>query len=234
MDPDLDWLSLDDDEEVAWADTAHPYSLVPTLLVGIPLSLVLVGLPLVAGTYLSHRNTHYVVSTKALYRKSGVLSRSVQRIEFDKVQDTSYRQSFFGTRFGYGSVDVSTAGGSGIEMSFRDVAEPRRVQTLVNERITSRSGRGAAERDGAAVLDDVLDELRTIRRLLEDEAGGDERGGTTEPDDDAPVDGSADDDAPADRSALDDLAAFDFDAARTEGGDGGGSGERDAPSDRRR
>ena len=220
MDPDLDWLSLDDGEEVVWADTAHPYSLVPTLLVGIPLSLVLVGIPLVAGTYLSHRNTHYVVTTKALYRKSGVFSRSVQRIEFDKVQDTSYRQSFFGTRFGYGSVDVSTAGGSGIEMSFRDVAEPRRVQTLLNERITSRRGRGTTERDGAAVLDDVLDELRTIRRLLEDERDGDGRDAATS----APGDGAAAGDAPGDGStggdsALDELASFDPDATRrTEGG----------------
>jgi len=55
-------------------------------------------------------------------------SRDVQRIDFGKVQNTSYSQGFFGSRFGYGNVDISTAGGSGIEMQFRSVPEPREIQ----------------------------------------------------------------------------------------------------------
>jgi uncharacterized membrane protein YdbT with pleckstrin-like domain len=162
----FDWLSLDDDESVVWADTPHDLSLVPAFLVGIPLSLVLVGIPIVVGAYLSHQNTNYVVTTSALYRKTGILSRNVQRIEFDKVQDTSYRQSFFGAQFGYGTVDVSTAGGTGIEMSFTNVADPQALQRRINERI--RSGRDDGEdRDKAAVLDDIVTELRAIRAAVE-------------------------------------------------------------------
>jgi uncharacterized membrane protein YdbT with pleckstrin-like domain len=65
------------------------------------------------------------VTTSALYRKTGVLSRNVQRIEFDKFQDTSYRQAFLWNEFGYGTVDVSTAGGTGVEMSFDSVRDPQ-------------------------------------------------------------------------------------------------------------
>jgi membrane protein YdbS with pleckstrin-like domain len=167
----FDWLTLDDSETVVWADNPHELSLVPPLLVGIPLSFVLVGIPIVVGAYLSHRNTDYVVTTAALYRKTGVLSRNVQRIEFDKVQDTSYRQSFFGSQFGYGTVDVSTAGGTGIEMSFANVADPQALQRRINERI--RSGRGKGEdREKAAVLDDILTELRAIRAAVEGGGGG--------------------------------------------------------------
>jgi membrane protein YdbS with pleckstrin-like domain len=166
----FDWLALDDDETVVWSDTPHRMALVPPMLVGLPLSLVLIGIPLVVGSYLSHRNTNYVVTTAALYRKTGVLSRSVQRIEFDKVQDTSYRQSFLGGQFGYGTVDVSTAGGTGVEMSFGNVADPQALQRRINERI--RSDRGDdGDRDKAAVLDDILAELRAIRGAVENRDG---------------------------------------------------------------
>ena len=162
----FDWLTMDEGESVVWADTPHELSLVPALVVGIPLAFVLVGIPILVGSYLTYRNTNYVVTTTALYRKTGILSRNVQRIEFDKVQDTSYRQSFFGAQFGYGTVDVSTAGGTGIEMSFANVEDPQALQRRINERI--RSDRDAGEdRDKAAVLDDIVTELRAIRAAVE-------------------------------------------------------------------
>jgi hypothetical protein len=109
-----------------------------------------------------------------------VLSRSVQRIEFDKVQDTSYRQSFFGAQFGYGTVDISTAGGSGVELSFQNVANPQQLQTLINGRIRRREGR-TGDDDKATVLDDILGELRAIRQAVE----GEPVTNTTEPSDSA-------------------------------------------------
>ncbi|POG55017.1 PH domain-containing protein [Haloferax marisrubri] len=208
MDTEFDWLTLDDDEEVLWADTPHPYSLVPSFIVGVPLSFVLVGIPLLVGSYLSHKNTNYVVTSDALYRKTGVLSRSVQRIEFDKVQDTSYSQTFLGAQFGYGSVNISTAGGSGIEMSFQNVAEPQSLQTLVNERIKRRSGPETDAEGKAAVLDDILTELRAIRQAVEGGEG-------VVADDDAP-DGNGTESAPdASADALE-PSDFEFDATTDE------------------
>lgn len=168
MNAEFDWLTLDEGEEVVWADTPHPYSLVPAVVVGVLLAVVLIGVVVIAAAYLVHKNTNYVATTAALYRKTGVLSRNVQRIEFDKVQDTSYRQSFLGAQFGYGTVDVSTAGGSGVEMSFENVAEPQRVQSIINERIRDRrQGEPAEGGDATAVLDDILAELRAIRESVE-------------------------------------------------------------------
>jgi uncharacterized membrane protein YdbT with pleckstrin-like domain len=169
----FDWLTLDDGETVVWADTPHQYSLVPAFVVGIPLSFLLVGIPILVAAYLQYKNTNYVVTTAALYRKTGVLSRSVQRIEFDKVQDTSYRQTFLGAEFGYGTVDVSTAGGTGVEMSFDSVADPQALQRRINERIRSGRDTGdAGDRDKAAVLDDIVTELRAIRAAVEGDSTG--------------------------------------------------------------
>jgi uncharacterized membrane protein YdbT with pleckstrin-like domain len=163
-----DWLTLDENEKIVWSGKPHESSLIPALVVGIPLSFVLIGLAIIAGSYLQRENTQYVVTTDGLYKKTGILSRDVQRIDLGKVQNTSYSQGFFGSRFGYGNVDISTAGGSGIEMQFRSVPDPREVQELVNKRIKGSRGEptteGEAKRD---VLDEILVELREIRSTLE-------------------------------------------------------------------
>ena len=164
-----DWLTLDEDEEIVWSGKPHESSLIPALVVGLPLSLVLIGLFIIAGAYLQRENTQYVVTTDGLYKKTGILSRDVQRIDFGKVQNTSYSQGFFGSRFGYGNVDISTAGGSGIEMQFRSVPEPREIQELINKRVKGSRGEpttesGETKRD---VLDEILVELREIRATID-------------------------------------------------------------------
>ena len=170
IDPEtVDWLTLDADEANVWSGNPHKSSLIPALVVGVPLSLLLVGLFIIAGAYLQRENTQYVVTTDALYKKTGVLSRDVQRIDFGKVQNTSYSQGFFGSQFGYGNVDVSTAGGSGVELQFRSVPDPREVQELINKRVKASRGdrttdSGETKRD---VLDDILVELREIRSTLD-------------------------------------------------------------------
>lgn len=167
---DLEWLSLDDDEELVWTGGPDRRTLLPAVLVGIPLAIVLIGLLIIAGEYLRVTNTHYVVTNRALYRKTGVLSRDVKRIEHGKVQDISYSQSALGAHFGYGTVEISTAGGSGVEMAFKSVPDPRAVQHVISdqrERDHTRQG----DRDEHApddVLEEILTELRMIRATLEE------------------------------------------------------------------
>ena len=177
-DLDLEWLTLEDGESIQWASTPHKYSLVPAFAVGIPLSLVLIGIPLLVGAYLQYTNTNYVVTNRGLYSKRGILSRDVQQIGFDKVQNISYSQSALGSSFGYGSVDVSTAGGSGVELKFRSIPDPASVQELIAREVDDREqGDRDAGADADDVLDEILHELRAIRRELADSDGDDPVGG---------------------------------------------------------
>jgi uncharacterized membrane protein YdbT with pleckstrin-like domain len=175
---DLDWLTLEDGESIQWSSTPHKYSVLPAFIVGIPLSLVLIGIPIVAASYLQYTNTNYVVTNRGLYSKRGVLSRDVQQIGFDKVQNISYSQSALGSYFGYGSVDVSTAGGSGIELQFRSIPAPAAVQELIAREIDSRQ---QTESDSTKedVLDSILTELRVIRQAVADDQNGSQTGSTT-------------------------------------------------------
>ena len=176
-DLDLEWLTLEDGESIQWASTPHKYSLVPALIIGIPLSLVLVGIPILVGSYLQYTNTNYVVTNRGLYSKRGVLSRDVQQIGFDKIQNISYSQSALGSPFGYGSVDVSTAGGSGVEVKFGSIPDPASIQELIAREVDDRKqGDGDAGADTSDVLDEILHELRAIRQELADTDGNDSIG----------------------------------------------------------
>ncbi|MFO7834552.1 MAG: PH domain-containing protein [Halohasta sp.] len=168
---DLDWLTLDDGEEVLWASTPHKSSLVPALAVGIPLSFALIGIPIVAAAYLSFKNTNYVVTTRGLYRKRGIISRDVKQIGFDKVQNISYSQSAVGSSLGYGTVEISTAGSSGVELRFRSIPTPAEIQELISREIERRED-GGREKEGDVddTLDAILTELRAIRQALDGEA----------------------------------------------------------------
>ena len=178
-DLDLEWLTLEDDESIQWASTPHKYSLVPAFIFGIPLSLVLVGIPILIGSYLQYTNTNYVVTNRGLYSKRGILSRDVQQIGFEKIQNISYSQSALGSSFGYGSVDISTAGGSGVELKFRSIPDPASIQELIAREVDDREqGDGKAGADADDVLDEILHELRAIRRELADSNGDDPVGGT--------------------------------------------------------
>lgn len=165
----FEWLTLDDGEEIRWTGKPHFYSILPALVIGIPLSLVLIGISLVVGAVLNRRNTDYVVTTEALYQKRGILSRDVRKIEFEKIQNISYSQGVVGNYAGYGDINVSTAGGSGVEMQFGAVTDPKGVQERINRQVQqARGGRTDSASEGKTdVLDDILAELRAIRTVLE-------------------------------------------------------------------
>lgn len=183
----FDWLSLDEGEEVIWTGQPHVYSLVPALIVGIPLSLLLIGIPIVVGAYLGRENTVYLLTNEGLYQKSGILSRDVQKIEFEKVQNTAFSQGPLGNAVGYGNVDISTAGGDSVEMQFRAVPDPKDVQARIKQEIRktrsgSREDGEGSSRDTDDVLDEILGELRAIRTHLENGAGDVQNEHETPPD----------------------------------------------------
>ncbi|WEL19936.1 PH domain-containing protein [Candidatus Nanohalococcus occultus] len=140
MNKEFDWLTLDSDEEVIW----H----------GNPKIQRLIGFTF----------TDYVVTNQALYRKSGIFSRNVQKIGLDKVQNISFSQGLLGKNFGYGNVDISTAGGSGVEMRFLGIQEPKTVQETINRQTkTDKKGSEKTEKD---LLKAILGELQELNENL--------------------------------------------------------------------
>lgn len=136
---DHDWLTLDDTEEMLWS--------------GNPRIQRILGI----------KFTDYIVTTQAVYRKSGIFSRNVQKIGLDKIQNISFSQGLLGKEFGYGNVDISTAGGSGVEMRFLAVDNPKEVQELINKHIRRDEESGS----GKSTMEKILDEMKKVRESVE-------------------------------------------------------------------
>jgi uncharacterized membrane protein YdbT with pleckstrin-like domain len=167
-----DWLTLDEDEEILWAGQPASETMYGAYLVGIPTILLLgLGLLIIASAYLTRENTDYVITTKSVYKKTGIFSRSVAEVEYEKVQNTSFSVGIVGRSFDYGNVEISTAGGSGVEMTLRGVSSPQEVQKRLSRRVKEIQGRGSGDEEAKPdVLNDILTELRAIRVAVEGES----------------------------------------------------------------
>lgn len=173
------WLRLEADETVEWETHPRLMRAAP----GVVASVVLAGVAVAGGTildplgyalvmlapvptvyvYLRVVNTRYVVSDRALYRKTGVVGIDLRTVERGRVQNTRSTQGVLGAAFGYGTVEVEVAGGA--DVRFAGVYDP----VDVRRRIERIAGGGASAIPGS--LEQwraVREEVRAIRRALAD------------------------------------------------------------------
>lgn len=120
------------------------------------------GVGLVLWSILRVRRTRYLLTTRALWSKRGVLGRTVRRVGLRKVQNTAYTQSVTGSAFGYGTVSVDVAGGD--DLRFRRVEAPETVQRAIADRIKRADGEIPGS---AAQWRSVLRLVREVRTAVE-------------------------------------------------------------------
>ncbi|MEF8801553.1 MAG: PH domain-containing protein [Halolamina sp.] len=168
-----EWLSLDPEEEVVWVGEPSMSSMIGTIATGVLLIPFLIGILILLATplsYLSIKNTDFVVTSKSLYAKKGVLSTNIETVDLDKIQNTEYSQSFWGKQLGYGNIEISTAGSSGTDITFQAIENARAVRERISE-LSAGAGTGGSGEDGesadSAQLEELVSELRATRQALE-------------------------------------------------------------------
>ena len=114
----------------------------------LPLGLLPIGVFVAARAYLARWSTRYVFTTKAVYEKTGLVSRTVTQVRFDRIQNTAFDQSFVERALSYGDLAVYTAGTGGVNLSLRDVPEPQRVNELVTKRLSELAATSQPDPDG--------------------------------------------------------------------------------------
>jgi len=190
-----EWLSLEPGEEVVWVGEPTKLRMVGTLVTGVVLIPFLIGILILLFSplsYLGIKHTDYVVTNRSLYVKQGILSTNIESVDLDRIQNTEFTQSFWGTQLGFGTIEISTAGSSGADISFDDVEDARDVREEISR--VQRAAGGASGRDGtgggsgdrtsgrraanADQLEELVAELRATREALERvEARMDDRAG---------------------------------------------------------
>ncbi|MFB6301950.1 MAG: PH domain-containing protein [Haloferacaceae archaeon] len=128
--------------------------------------------------HLQTRNVYYVLTDRNVYRKRGVLSTTVSRIGAGNVQNTRLKKDFLGNLFDYGTVEISTAGSGGTELTVTDLDDPEtfrdELRRVTNERRPRAGGTTAAATRGAldaASVDTLLTDARAMRETAERLAG---------------------------------------------------------------
>jgi uncharacterized membrane protein YdbT with pleckstrin-like domain len=185
-----DDLLLDPSEELLWSGSPRLSAAIPALVGGLALvvtgggllgdvggvgavgravgaGFVLLGVSIPVYGVLDIRRTTYAVSDRALYARSGVLSRTVRRMGLDRVQNSAYAQSVTGGIFGYGTVTVESAGGE-LPVQFVRIEDPREVRAMVDRRVALAADPvpGTVEQ-----WETVLDEVRALRRAVDARGG---------------------------------------------------------------
>jgi uncharacterized membrane protein YdbT with pleckstrin-like domain len=172
-----EWMARSDDEDVLWSGTPRITTTLPAAVVGLLLVVVgvggavtqnqpvlsvfaLFGLGVAIGAYLRVANTHYVVTDHALYRKTGVFSRHVERVSLRRVQNSAFTQGVLGSQFDYGNVSVEAAGGGSI--AFTAIDDPRAVRALVERQVGGDEIPGSLEQ-----WTSVRDEVRRLRAAVD-------------------------------------------------------------------
>jgi uncharacterized membrane protein YdbT with pleckstrin-like domain len=74
--------------------------------------------------YFKYLYTFYVVTNDRIIYQAGIISRDYRTCKFDKIQNTYIRISIYERLLGVGNILFSTAGESGIEISFDLVRQP--------------------------------------------------------------------------------------------------------------
>lgn len=151
------WAKLGTDEETVWTGRPSPYLVkywiavtAGVVLVGLgalwllPASwewvgwLVVVGALVVAAyAYFLYRSVVYVVTTRKIYRKTGLLRTDVDTVRLDRIQNVSFTQTFLQRLVGCGDMSIDTAGSSGTEIVFRSVPNPSHVNSLLVDQVPS-------------------------------------------------------------------------------------------------
>ena len=175
-----DWRWLRESETAVWEGRPRLTTIAGSVVVGLAVLVAagwlaatvdprlaavgLLGVALPIAAYLRVQRTTYLVTTRAIWVKTGVLGRSVRRITLSKVQNTAYEQSVRGSIFGYGTVTVEVAGGDDID--FRRISDPQSVQEAINKQLdrgTEREIPGSPEQWQA-----VLSTVREIRERFDE------------------------------------------------------------------
>jgi uncharacterized membrane protein YdbT with pleckstrin-like domain len=191
MSGELDWFSPDPGEEVVWTGQPRVWRVWKAVAaavvlvaggVGVAAAAALsaggtlaavgavLGVALVAWSYLRVVNTDYVLTTDRVYRKQGILSERTRSVGLDRIQETTLSKDITGNLFDYGTVAISTAGSDGTDLALTDLEDPETFRDRLQEQVRAAGARADDARISTLDADRVTaltEEVRALRGTVE-------------------------------------------------------------------
>jgi uncharacterized membrane protein YdbT with pleckstrin-like domain len=105
------------------------------------LAALALGLVILNLNYWGWRAHEYVVTDQRVILNEGVLSRFSRSIAIDRIQDLTTYQGLWGRTWGFGDIELESAGREGGEW-LHLVPQPQQVRNAIFAQIEARRGRG--------------------------------------------------------------------------------------------
>jgi uncharacterized membrane protein YdbT with pleckstrin-like domain len=109
----------------------------------------------------------FVVTTKRIIIKAGILARETREFRFEKVESCDVKQGVMGRVLGYGSIVVRGVGGSGVIEYY--VVDPFAFRQYIIDKITvEKEALGENKSQPAIPQYDAITELQAYKKLLDE------------------------------------------------------------------
>ncbi len=82
----------------------------------------------------------FVITDQAAYTRSGIFGEKVNQTSYEKITDISYNQDVLGRIFGYGSININTAGSATQALTMQGLSDPLSVKRLLERAKANRLG----------------------------------------------------------------------------------------------
>jgi uncharacterized membrane protein YdbT with pleckstrin-like domain len=113
----------------------------PEMFHGYPIEFIIcvalipvgIGILLLLVWWLQNRFTTYTVTNRRTIAQTGVLNRKTNEVRHVDVRNIQVDQDIFQRMFGFGTVAISSAAHSDIELTMRGVNEPQKIAATIRQ-----------------------------------------------------------------------------------------------------
>lgn len=107
----------------------HPFGYILCLLLVAAFGL---GLLIFLFWWLKCMGSTLIVTDKKTTLRTGILSKNITEVYHEDVRSIQVNQSLFQRIFGVGSIGISSAGQSGIEIAAQGIPDPNKVREIID------------------------------------------------------------------------------------------------------
>lgn len=100
-------------------------------IVPVLASLILIGIPFLIGVIIRAKTSEFVVTSRRVIIKTGLISRKTVELNLQKVESIGVDQPIMGRILGYGSIRVVGTGGT--NEPFHEIDDPMAFRKAVTE-----------------------------------------------------------------------------------------------------
>jgi membrane protein YdbS with pleckstrin-like domain len=112
-------------ERTIWYGKPSHLSYLGTYIIGSFLAPVAgIGLFMIIYAILDRHFKEYTITTRRVKTKSGIISRTIDEVLLKNIRSVNVNQGIIERLFGLGTINIGSAGTSGIEVSFAGISNP--------------------------------------------------------------------------------------------------------------